>query len=78
MTDTTNLPPLPTHPEPHTYRWTELELRAIEQYGAECRRAALDEAARWFTDEDNRHMFHGEMLWPHQVADRLRALKDKP
>lgn len=38
---TTPLPPLPGHPEPHTYRWTDLELRAIEQYGAECARLAL-------------------------------------
>ena len=42
--------PLPTHPEIHTYRWTALELRAIEQWGREVeaasRRQALEEAAR--------------------------------
>lgn len=42
--------PLPTHPEIHTYRWTALELRAIEQWGREveaaARRQALEEAAR--------------------------------
>lgn len=65
MTDTTKLPPLPIHPEPHTYRWTEHELRAIEQYGAECRRAALDEAAR----------FIERTYGINAVA--IRALKDK-
>lgn len=42
--------PLPTHPEIHTYRWTALELRAIEQWGREveaaARRQALEEAAQ--------------------------------
>ena len=43
MPDT--LPKLPGHPEPHTYTWTKLELEAIERYGAECRRQALEDAA---------------------------------
>lgn len=50
MTDTTKLPPrpaLPSHPWPRDYQWTESELRAIDKYGAECRRMALEEAARF-------------------------------
>jgi hypothetical protein len=35
------LPPLPGHPEPHTYTWTDLEKRAIAAYGEACARAAL-------------------------------------
>lgn len=40
----TKLPPLPGHPEPHTYRWTNEEIEAIKAYGQQCRDAALTEA----------------------------------
>ncbi len=30
MADAPKLPPLPAHPEPHTHRWTDAELRAIQ------------------------------------------------
>lgn len=40
-----NLPPLPGHPEPHTYCWTSEEIAAIKKYGQQCHDAALDEAA---------------------------------
>ena len=35
------LPKLPTHPEPHTYTWTALEMAAIEEHGLACYRAAI-------------------------------------
>jgi hypothetical protein len=35
------LPPLPGHPEPRTMKWSELELRAIREYGMQCAREAL-------------------------------------
>ena len=35
------LPPLPGHPEPHSMKWSELELAAIKEYGEQCARAAL-------------------------------------
>lgn len=76
MPDAPKLPPLPSHPEPHTYRWTDAELRVIAAYGAECRRLALEVAAQWFLNEDNKRMFHSETLWPHQVAERISAMKD--
>ncbi len=38
------LPPLPGHPEPRTMKWSELELRAIREYGVRCARAALEAA----------------------------------
>ena len=50
----------------------------LERFAALVRAAALEEAAEWFLYEDNKHLFHSEMLWPHQVAERLRQLKDKP
>ena len=37
------MPPLPTHPDVHTFRWTMSELDAIEAYGKACHQAALDE-----------------------------------
>jgi archaeosine-15-forming tRNA-guanine transglycosylase len=40
------LPPLPGHPEPHTYAWTKLELEAIEKYGQACADAAVAEKER--------------------------------
>ena len=45
----TTLPALPGHPEMHTYTWTALELKVIEQYGRECALAAL--AAQWMPIE---------------------------
>ena len=51
---------------------------AHKRFAALVRAAALEEAAEWFLYEDNKHLFHSEMLWPHQVAERLRQLKDKP
>lgn len=50
----------------------------IERFAALVRAEVLEEAAEWFLYEDNKHLFHSEMLWPHQVAERLRQLKDKP
>ena len=50
----------------------------LERFAALVRAEVLEEAAEWFLYEDNKHLFHSEMLWPHQVAERLRQLKDKP
>lgn len=36
MTEPITLPPLPRHPEPHTYVWTKLELEEIRAYGHRC------------------------------------------
>ena len=36
MTEPVTLPPLPGHPEPHTYCWTKLELEEIRAYGHRC------------------------------------------
>jgi hypothetical protein len=33
---TAHLPPLPYHPEPHTYKWTKCELETITKYGQAC------------------------------------------
>ena len=35
------LPQPPGHPEPHSMKWSELELAAIKEYGEQCARAAL-------------------------------------
>lgn len=58
------LPPAPSVPTP----------RSFIEYGRACERAAYEKAARWFDDEDNRHLFFGELLYPHQVSERLRKL----
>ena len=50
---------------------------ALERFANLIRAEVLEEAAEWFLYEDNKHLFHSEMLWPHQVAERLRQLKDK-
>ena len=49
----------------------------LERFANLIRAQVLEEAAEWFLYEDNKHLFHSEMLWPHQVAERLRQLKDK-
>ena len=66
------LPPLPGHPEPHTYQWTKLELQAIENWGNEVRRQALKDAAQAAGPDDS---FQDE--WFKAKADavaRIRAL----
>lgn len=59
----------------HLYVLSKSELT---RFAALVRAEVLEEAAEWFLYEDNKHLFHSEMLWPHQVAERLRQLKDKP
>lgn len=44
------LPPVPYHPEIHTYTWTKLEIESIEAYGALCRKQALEETYKWMLD----------------------------
>jgi len=62
-----------TRTEPHEY-----SQMCFERFAALVRAQTLEEAAIWFETEDNKHLFHAEMLWPHQVAERLRALKEQP
>ena len=40
-----SLPPLPSHPERLTQRWSEEETKVLQAYGQACRDAALEEAA---------------------------------
>ena len=56
----------------------QIELEKLRLDAKAIRAEVLEEAAEWFLYEDNKHLFHSEMLWPHQVAERLRQLKDKP
>lgn len=44
MTEPVTLPPLPNHPEPHTYVWTKLELEEIRAYGKKCFQAGRKQA----------------------------------
>ena len=53
---------------------TARELREIEQYGAECRRQALEDAAR-ACEED---AFVDQWRGLAEAAKRIRTLKDKP
>ena len=59
------LPPLPGHPEPHTYKWTALEVEAIEAWGAEVRRQALKDAMRLCMVQADR--------WPGSVEKSCAA-----
>jgi len=45
------MPPLPHHPELHTYRWTKPEIAAMSKYGRDCAAAATERAAL-FCDEE--------------------------
>jgi hypothetical protein len=45
------LPPIPHHPEPHTYKWTKLEEEAIRDYGRQCVEAAADIVENWDTPD---------------------------
>lgn len=40
--NTPKLPPLPDHPEPRVMTWSDLEERAIREYGAACAIAAIE------------------------------------
>ena len=37
--------PLPLHPEPWAFKWSELEVKTITAYGQACREQAMEEAA---------------------------------
>jgi len=67
------LPPLPHHPEPHTYQWTALELEAIAKWGAEVRRQALKDAAQTAGPEDS---YQDE--WFKAKADAVRRILALP
>ncbi len=74
------LPPPPGHPEPHTMRWTELELAAIRAYGAECARAER-EAAAGICEQYVKHSLEEErpiayVYGARECAVAIRARKD--
>jgi hypothetical protein len=49
----------------------------MREYGRACERAAYERAAQRFESEDSRRTFFGEMLHPHEIARRLRALGEQ-
>lgn len=51
------LPPLPGHPEPHSMKWSELELAAIKEYGEQCARAALAMSPKQTSGTSEREAF---------------------
>ena len=73
MTTTPTLPPLPGHPEPHTYTWTALELEAIQEWGAVVRRRALKDAAQVAGPDDS---YQDE--WFKAKADAVRRILALP
>ena len=44
-------PPLPHHPESHTYAWTKLELAAILKYGEACAAAERERICATMSEE---------------------------
>lgn len=77
------LPPLPMHPEPHTYTWTALEAAAIERYRlavAQAVREACERVAFQMplqtTPEGNEYRASDDckaLAW--DIAHAIRALK---
>jgi hypothetical protein len=57
------LPPLPMHPDPHTYRWTELERITMRVMQIASARAALEAAAEVCKEQmDSAYaMYHGDV-----------------
>lgn len=54
-----SLPPTPHHPEPWALKWSQLEVTAISEYGALCRKAALEEAAKFCESQQVNHSLRG-------------------
>ena len=48
-----DLPPLPSHPEPHTYKWTAAEIAAIEAYARAAVAAERERIAVWVSIQRN-------------------------
>jgi len=44
------MPPLPHHPESHTYGWTKPEIAAMLKYGRDCAAAERERIALWLKD----------------------------
>lgn len=64
------LPPVPYHPEIHTYTWTKLEIESIEAYGALCRKQALEEAAKFCESQQVNHSPRGTTIFLPFDADQ--------
>ena len=62
-----SLPPTPHHPEPWAFKWSQLEVTAISEYGALCRKMALEEAAK---EVDHIMFFNGKTF-----GEKIRELK---
>jgi Xaa-Pro aminopeptidase len=74
------LPPLPGHPNPYTYRWTDAEIATMRVMQIAAARAALEAAAKvceqpvdeiQITDTDS----HTVYMDGRDCAEELRALR---
>ena len=63
-----SLPPLPSHPERLTQRWSEEETKVLQAYGQACREHALEEAAM-AAEDGFKYALDG-----YQIADKIRSL----
>lgn len=84
MTEPVTPPPLPGHPEPHTYCWTKLELEEISAYGKKCFEAGSKQAieeciaaaeGERLTDNLLEPSDHSYNLAIDHVTDKLKELK---
>jgi len=48
------MPPLPRHPDPHTYGWTKPEIAVMLKYGEACAAAATEREALFCDEEAER------------------------
>ena len=64
-----SFPPLPSHPERLTQRWSEEEAKVLKAYGKACREQALEEAAM-AAEDGFKYDLNG-----YQIADKIRSLK---
>ena len=79
-----SLPPLPSHPERLTQRWSEEETKVLQAYGQACREQALEEAAKacesaiasiWDYHDDGRKQIGTTVC--NNLAVSIRKIKEQ-
>jgi hypothetical protein len=68
------LPPLPLHPDPHTYQWSQREIDAIRTAQREAMRAALEAAAKVCESQDDVGSVNQQWM-RERCAFAIRALR---
>lgn len=69
--DNSGMPPLPTHPEPHTMAWTGAERLAIFDYGRQVAQMCAEICQPWNYDRPSDWTEHAKTMV--ECADAIRA-----